>query len=108
MLVKYINWQFSQLPLAPRTEINLDQSFSVNKQNKACLGGASGLWIERHFTSLKKRTRVFRRNRFLRILMDSLSETKGFLPKVFEIFWNEMPLALQSRKNLFNAIIEVL
>ena len=24
--------------------------------------------------------------------MDLVSETKGFLPKVYEIFWNELPL----------------
>ena len=47
----------------------------------------------RPISRLQKSVRdLFKTNGFLRILMDLLSETNKFLPKVYEVFWSEMPL----------------
>ena len=43
--------------------------------------------IEGHFTLSKKRMRFFRTKGFLRIFGGFFLKTKGFLPKVYEIFW---------------------
>ena len=48
--------------------------------------------VEGHFTPSKKRTRFFRTKGFLRIFDGFFLQTKGFLPKAYEIFWSEMPL----------------
>ena len=48
--------------------------------------------IEGHFTHWKKRTRFFSTKGFLQIFDGIFLKTKGFLPKVYEIFGSEMPL----------------
>ena len=42
---------------------------------------------EGHFTHWKKRTRFFRTKGFIQIFDGFFLKTKGFLPKVYEIFW---------------------
>ena len=44
--------------------------------------------------SLEKRMRFFQNKGFLRILDGFFLKTKRFLPKVYKIFWSEMPLAI--------------
>ena len=49
------------------------------------------LMCARGISLLKKAHEIFsEKKEFFRILVDFLSET--FLPKVYEIFWSEMPL----------------
>ena len=48
--------------------------------------------IKGHFTHWKKRTRFFSTKGFLQIFDGIFLKTKGFLPKVYEIFGSEMPL----------------
>ena len=47
---------------------------------------------QKAFHFFKKALRFFRSKGFLRILIDFVSETTGFLPKVHKIFWSEMSL----------------
>ena len=48
--------------------------------------------VEGHFTHSKKRTRFFQNKRIYTDFDGFFSKTKGFLPKVYEIFGSEMPL----------------
>ena len=48
----------------------------------------------RGISLLRKSVRDFFRTKgFLRIFDGFFLQTKGFLPKAYEIFWSEMPLA---------------
>ena len=47
---------------------------------------------EGQFTCWKRVRDFFRTKGFIRIFDGYFLKTKGFLPKVYEIFWSEMPL----------------
>ena len=56
--------------------------FKTSYRNKQC----SVMLNEGHFTRSKERTRFSKTKGFLRILDGFFLKTKGFLPKVYEIF----------------------
>ena len=51
---------------------------------------------EGQFTCWKSVRDFFRTKGFMQIFDEFFLKTKGFLPEVYEIFWSEMPLGLQS------------
>ena len=55
---------------------------------------ADFVYFEGHFTHWKKRTRFFQNKRIYTDFDGFFLKTKGFLPKVYEIFGSEMPLGL--------------
>ena len=64
---------------------NLQSGRQKYSEKKARLGTKKFLG-EGHFTHWKKCTRFFRTIGFIRILNGFFLKTKGFLPKMYEIF----------------------
>ena len=62
--------------------------------------------IEGQFTYWKSVRDFFRTKGFIRIFDGFFLKTKGFLPKVYEIFWSEMPLAANVISPYFNSKIK--
>ena len=54
------------------------------------------IYAEGQFTYWKSVRDFFRTKGFIRIFDGFFLKTKGFLPKVYEIFWSEMPLDICS------------
>ena len=69
------------------------ESFLVNLKTMNFKSKQEQLYdSEGQFTYWKSVRDFFRTKGFIRIFDGFFLKTKGFLPKVYEIFWSEMPL----------------
>ena len=67
----------------------------IETKTEQCKRNLNIMYCTRGISLLRKSVRDFFRTKgFLRIFDGFFLETKGFLPKAYEIFWSEMPLGI--------------